>query len=376
MDRRIYNYIGGKMKYHLKTDFRTSPPKVFQRKKGGSYYIRQQIGGRDIWRSLKTKNKRDAEALAYRIWYQQQSCELRDILAMPAIPLELAWELHTETEKYQLLADSTKKMRHKYFISFKNWCETRNINTVNELSQDTISIYLSQLGKTNKTFNNVLNDLRQIFRQIFEQIKTENPFESIQPRSTTRGDRTSTDFRSFSSDEIKLIFNLLEKSSIEYKDEWIAACKLALYTGLRYKDIALLQWPDIKNNLEYIELIPHKTKSTGKSVLIPIATPLKETLKNINKTSFYILPGLAASYSDRSTKHFQRLLQRNRDKFNPGKIGFHSFRATFITWASEAGVELETISGIVGHTSTQMTDHYNKSAITADLSFLDLKQIS
>jgi integrase len=363
------------MKFHLKTDFVSSPPKVFQRKKGGNYYYRRQIGGNDIWRSLKTKNKKEAEQLAYRIWYQQQGQTLRDILQMPALPLDVAWELHSESEKYANLADSTKKMRQKYFNSFKNWCELRNIYTVNDISEQAAILYLSSLGKTNKTFNNVLNDLRQTFTQVYTELKLDNIFSTISPRSTTKGTRTSTDYRSFSMDEIKTIFTLLEQSNIEYKSEWITACYIALYTGLRYKDIALLQWYNIKD-MEIIELIPHKTKATGKTVLIPIAPPLLPILQKLKKTGFYLLPGLASTYSDRSTKHFQRLIQRNKSQFAPGKIGFHSFRSTFITWAAESGIDLETIGGIVGHTSTRMTDHYNKSAITADLTFLQDKQIS
>ena len=359
------------MKIPLNTDFRTSPPKVFRRKPGGNYYFRERIMGRDVWRSLKTKNKRDAEALAYKIWFSHQKDGLKNIIEMPDLPLEFAWDTYIKSEKYIYLADSTKKMRLKDYNHFRTWMHNSNIHSINQLTHELITLYLSA-SNTNKTFNNKLNALRQVFKRVYDIMDFTNPFDKIEAKSTSRGPKASQEFRAFSDIEISQIFEQLRISNLKNKQEWITACKIALNTGLRYKDIAMLQWHNIKKD-NIIELVPHKTENkTGKAVLIPMSDNLKNIINALPKKSFYVLPGLAESYNVKSTWQFIR--QLNKLNFT-GKVGFHSFRATFVTWARSAGVDPESVAGVVGHSSIAQTEYYNKSAKTVDLSFLDNKNI-
>lgn len=358
------------MKFGLKTDYRTSPPKVFKRGKKGIYHWRQRINGRDVRRSLHTTNKREAERMAYQIWYSQQNQSLKDILEMPAIPISQAWDMHIRSERFRLLADSSMRTREHNFQRFHKWCEERGIEFINDISRENIQAYFNNHKCANKTFNNILNDLRQVFKQFFDSQNIENPFERIDQKSTTRGEGASQDYREFTDTELDQIFKLLSESKLPNKEEWIIACHIALNTGLRYKDIAFLQWSHVTQK-QFIELKPHKTSNQKKSVIIPLSDRLKIILGKIPKKSFYLLPGLARSYTAKSTRPFMRLLHRNGFS---GKVGFHSFRSTFVTWAKKAGIDSETLRGAVGHTTIAMTEHYNKNAATMDVSFLDSKK--
>ena len=114
------------------------------------------------------------------------------------------------------------------------------------------------------------------------------------------GTRASSDFQTFSEHEIQLIFDLLQKSKLRYKKEWIIAGHTAINTGLRYKDIAVLQWNNIRDN-EYIELVPYETEyKTGKAVMIPISANLAPILTKSRKRIFICSPDS------------QKVIQKNR----------------------------------------------------------------
>jgi len=53
-------------------NFRPRPPKPFKRSNGIYYLIQQFKGMPRTWRSLRTRNKKEAEELACSIWHEQQ----------------------------------------------------------------------------------------------------------------------------------------------------------------------------------------------------------------------------------------------------------------------------------------------------------------
>lgn len=365
------------MKYHLKTDFKTRPPRVFKR--GGVFYIRQRINGKDVWRSMHTAVKSEAETLAYRMWFYQQSEGVREnIFDSPTIPLSGVWENHIRSERYKLLAESTKKTRQIWWNAFIDYCAERNIKDAQGLNAEIILAFLEARGKKNKTFNNARAELMQILRPAFRKLEMSDPFLVIETKTIRRGERASMQFRAFSDNEIKDILAGLKNSKLEHRQEWIAACNIALYTGLRFKDTALLKWSAIKGQQEYLELVPFKTASkTNKSVLIAIIPEFQQLLIKLPSLgkSVYLLPGLAEKYNEKeSSKCFVQLLRRigitDTDK---GKAGFHSFRSTVTTKAAEAGISLKEFGGVLGHTTEAQTQHYNKAALALDLSFLSRK---
>lgn len=368
------------MKLHLKTDFRTRPPRVFKR--GASYYIRQRINGKDVWRSLYTTVKAEAETLAYRIWYYQQSEGVRESLFdTPDISLAFAWTNHIATDRYQLLAPSTKHTREVWWNAFSDYCSTRNITGVHHITPELITAFLDGRGAKNKTFNNARAELMQILRPAFRRLEMSDPFLVVEPKTIRRGERASEQFRAFSDAEIKTILAGLKNSKMKHRMEWVSACNIALYTGLRFKDVALSRWSAIKGKYEYLEIVPFKTASkTKKAVLISIIPEFRELLENLPslKKSVYLLPGLAEKYNEKeSSKRFVQFLHRLEiTDTDSGKAGFHSFRATVTTKASDAGINLKEFGGVLGHATEAQTQHYNKAALTLDLSFLSQQKRS
>jgi len=372
------------MKWHLKTDFRGLPPRPFRRKKDGCYYIRLRVAGRRVWRSLNTTKLKEAEEAAYARWYSHQDPEVQKKLVLPSIKLEVALELYQKSERYALLEESTKDTILKRWETFSKWCKERKIEGLANITEDVAAEFLSERGTKNKTFNNYRTDLAQVFGASSEKYQLDNPFRAVQQRTIKRGEFASEQYRAFTDKELLDIFQALETAKLPEAKEWLLACKVAYYTGLRYKDVSHLTWSAIKG-FDYIETVPFKTaKKVHKAVLIRINSEFRELLLSIKRSrrvlemSGYILPTLQKKYKPaNATAPFTALLRRLKIlNTDDGIAGFHSFRSTVTTKAAKAGVDLEKFGGVVGHTTEAQTEHYNKAALEIDLDFLSLKKLA
>jgi integrase len=356
------------VKLYLDSDFVTRPPRVFRRKRGGSYYIRQQIAGRDVWRSLHTSDKREAEYLAIGIWLARQRESIKQIIPAIKIKIDFSIESYFESPEFAELAESTQRSRRCNIEAFGAWCSARRIQYPDQITPDAATEYLASLGRTNKTFNNVLGELRGLFSR-----GGYNPFADIKNRQTRKGDTASRKFRALTDDEIDTIKSAILSSKIRNRDEWHDAVVIASQTGLRYKDIALLRWESLKRDDmgPYLELSPHKTEAkTGGSVVYIRLTheldALFERLKSALRLSFHVLPGLASAYRHNpnlATLPFSALMERVgiRD------ASFHCIRVSVVSKAAKAGIDLEDFGGVVGHSTERQTRAYNRAALEIDM---------
>ena len=146
-------------------------------------------------------------------------------------------------------------------------------------------------------------------------------------------------------DEMK---RLLAKAS----DELQPALIIALNTGMRKSEVLSLRWKDADFVKGFIHVADSKS---GRSRDIPMNGPVFETLHAMDRQREFIFenPETKAQVLDVKTA-FHGACRRAEIK----GVRFHDLRHTAASRMVEAGIDLVTVSKILGHSSIQMTMRY------------------
>ena len=148
---------------------------------------------------------------------------------------------------------------------------------------------------------------------------------------------------------------------------------LALYSGLRLGEICALKWEDVDLEQRVIHIrhtvtrVPDGSgrpgatqnrigspKSTASYRIIPICSKLESLLKSCREASSsdYVIPNGSTFLSPRTfTYRFHRLAERA----GLPDIHFHILRHTFATQCIAAGVDIKSLSEILGHKTPSVT---------------------
>lgn len=167
---------------------------------------------------------------------------------------------------------------------------------------------------------------------------------------------------------------LVEHTALHDRDKRAALIILCFYTGIRLGELCGLKWKDI--DMETGTLTVKRTVSRvrnfedgeDKTALFVGSPKSRKSLRKIPLPGFligmlrecyrqsaensYILSGRQTPYDPR---RFQKLYKRILKKAAVSDRKFHAIRHTFATRALELGVDIKTISELLGHSSVSIT---------------------
>ena len=139
---------------------------------------------------------------------------------------------------------------------------------------------------------------------------------------------------------------------------------LELTTGMRRGELLGLKWQDLNTDTGELKIVRQlttkgistpKTKSSMRSIFLP--RDMVELLIELKKDtkSEWMFPSPVKNGEPRHpssiTKKFRIMLERANCKH----IRFHDLRHTFATMALENGIDIKTLSSMIGHVSSETT---------------------
>jgi len=160
----------------------------------------------------------------------------------------------------------------------------------------------------------------------------------------------------------------IEEAVLHDKNKCMLGIIITLYIGLRIGELFALTWEDvdIKRGVltvnktcrdgwggGYKKLIgTPKTQSSNRTIPIPKQIiPYFIALKKGNESAYVI----SNSGNEISVRSYQRTFTRLLTRVNVRHLGFHALRHTFATRAIECGMDVKTLSEILGHKNSTIT---------------------
>lgn len=163
----------------------------------------------------------------------------------------------------------------------------------------------------------------------------------------------------------------LEEAIAVSEDRRLFGIRLCLYTGLRIGELLGLEWQDVdmekgilhiqktvyreKNADGEWQLFVDRPKTAASERMVPLPGYLAEDLRiyRIGTRSEFVIENKKAERM--SIRSYQYLFERLTEKAGVRKLNFHALRHTFATRALECGMDIKTLSELMGHKNATIT---------------------
>lgn len=333
--------------------------------------------GRDVWRSLGTQDKAQAQLMQLKIVESLAA-------AAPSAPKRLdwaaAWQAHEALATYA--AKGTLRTRRANWERFWNWARVDRegwpaIQFLDEVTRGRVLAWREYLANLEKpwqpsTINYAVCGCATVYNSLEDHERYEGPMPFSKVRALPKG-RVRHDFLTLPEVEVYL------SRARELDDSLFVYCALAIYTGLRAPSEALaarwdwVHWsPDGTSG--YIQ-VPHEDvdfKVKDKEArAIPLAARLVEILRPRRGLGRAFIVAPHVPLLPAPDLHLPRSEQRQHyrwpgymriralSKVVEGKtISSYTFRRTFASILMQQGVPYYKAMEWMGHSSVAMLQRY------------------
>ena len=296
--------------------------------------------------SLYTKDKRIAEIKFAEL--RQKTRTIKDISYAPNLTFDdflLKFESFIKAEK----APSTQA---RFRIAIRYLREVKRIDFLSDITPELLQTLKERLVNKNKGAHGINRDISALKTMM----RTAEKWKLIGKQewsllSKIRTPRGRVEFHN--EEEIK---KLIEAAP---SFDWELVIRLGARAGLRRGEIAMLRWQDVNFKEHQIYVAPNKTDMHR---FVPISEDLYKALnvaKKRAKTPFVINIGEEHS---RKTKDYLTSYYKKIAKSAGVKSFLHKLRHTFASHLVQAGVDLYSVSKLLGHSSINMTEIYSHLA--------------
>jgi len=280
-------------------------------------------------------------------------------------PREQKQEKIIEQKQSMLFGDFFEIFKEKYMVTAYKYKGRNNMSLANvhvlprfaekkldEITSRDIKLFLESLYHITTTANRCFALLSIIFKKAEE-------WEYLPPKSNTctgvKKYKENKKQRFLSRPELLKLeeaFNQQEKEQ-PHTYYTVNALRLALYIGCRKSNILNLKWEHVHLKERYIHLPDTKT---GESA-VPLNTKAHDLLTSLKRqtNNDYVFPGkIPGKPLVEIKKSWQQILKRADIK----DFRVHDLRHSFASLSLSQGVDLYTVSKLLGHKNISTTTRY------------------
>lgn len=360
-----------------------------QRKDGRFYFVVAE-GKKRVWRSLKTKDKKEAEIRALELYglnlikddreaYLTELVrkgkeaeaaleEMRGKAKRERIAWTTAWAAWLKADRKNSSVTSIRTYRG-WFGKLRVFCQGRGVE-IGAVDAEAAEGFIRDEAKR------LVSAAREatFFARMFRVLGLSNA--GAWKDAGGCGKRSGRCYRRLSGDEVRRVVEFFRGREQERYAELIV---LGYYTGLRRGDVAGLKWEAVSEDCRWIRMKPGKTAgSSGRMVTVPVVREALEVL--LQRRRELEDEGLRDGKPMPRGRVFGDVTRDGvnstlRKGFKVAGIvtdsrgigSFHSLRVGFISMMDEAGVSPHITDAITGHASGGMHGRYSRPGLEAIL---------
>ncbi len=309
--------------------------------RSGKWVIDFTCKGRRITRVIGS-SKREAEAAAAAI----KTDLIREKYDLVRKRQDVLFETHAD-EFLELYSKQNKRSWARDEISLGHLKDFFRGKSLAEITPDAIEKYKLERRTakvSDATINRELACLKTMFSKAIEWDRTKlNPAARIK-----KFREANVQERILEADEMR---RLLEAASPELRPILI----VALNTGMRKGEILGLRWRDVDFVKAFILIEDSKS---GRARKVPMNALVFDTLRGLKRVGEFVFPGMSSQGQAQPQGDVKTAFKSACRRAGIIGLRFHDLRHTAATKMIEAGVDLVTVSRILGHASIQMTMRY------------------
>ena len=326
---------------------RTSCPKTSERYRRCAcpIYVEGSLAGEYIRKALDLTSWEAASNLingwnaAGRIGAVQQRAQT----------LEEAVDLYLADCETRNLAETTMRKRRLLLKKqFLGWCRGRGLIRFGQIDGVAMREFRNSWEDAPLSSLKKLERLRSFFRFCVDSGWTDkNPVLGIKPPQVEPNPTLP-----FSQEEVQKILSACDRYEGD-KNRMRAFILVMLYSGLRISDTCTLRRDAVRNGKIFL-----RQAKTGQPVYVPVPPCVTEALDRVKGNGefyFWSGKGKVLTIVGNWRKYLTWLFKKSGVK----GARSHRFRDTFSVSLLERGVDIETVSVLLGHASIKVTEkHY------------------
>jgi len=244
---------------------------------------------------------------------------------------------------------------------FVKYMNSRKIFKISDLDKSEIEIFLASIPRpesgSTANYNRKLSSLRSFFKYLVRHGLKDNPVEDFKP---TKNHIRQISY--LSEDERKKLIYVVENETTPfYRNRDLAIISLFLTLGIRVSELTNLKVSDIEFSHEGLSYIRVRRKG-GNEDRLPISELVAERIKNYlhKRKNFSDNVFMSKKGSPLRPNSVYYLVKEylNKAGIHKKKMGPHILRHTVGVSLLRRGIDLMTISRILGHKHLDTTSVY------------------
>ena len=398
---------------------------IYARPETGIYYFHTSLGGKQIKKSLRTKDKQTAIIKALPLFLEvvkqrhkmtiqkfdlnlqqgivrtngteedntallkalelmarvQPTHTSQTVPTAPAMPSQTGLTVRQALDKFLLV----KRLKTATRLSYKNTIEefavfTKNTLIANVLVSDVVAFIehlLADKKNTHRTVHGKVGTLKTFFNVCIEKGYYFQKNPAVGQEVLTKKQLATATYSIFTDQEIIQLFTSEQfKIRTEKDKDFYYACLITLITGLRAGEVTALKKRNlqVQDGINYIKIFDSKTDAGLRDVPLPTCQLVQDFLtycqnsKQPNGKIFRYREKEGKGAGNALGKKFARLLLET--KTHRDKLVFHSLRKYFNDFMKRHAIPWEMRTQLVGHE----TDDINNSVYSNDYTILQLNE--